>query len=230
MRARTTVCSCSAFCLASPIWGAWTRRWRCRVMRRRGFGCRRVRSGSPDARRASIHASPLVAGGSSAARGCRSSTRIERRRRCWRRETRCVSSRTGYARTSCPPSAGRRLVRLKPDTTTVGKAGHSGRSITVLRAGLFTTIQDSGRWGHQASGVPVSGPMDLVSHRIANALVGNDRTAASLEATLVGPEIRIETGALRRRRRRRPRCAHRRPGDSVASTGAMPARQCASLR
>jgi KipI family sensor histidine kinase inhibitor len=78
------------------------------------------------------------------------------------------------------------------------KAGHydHGRSITILRAGLFTTIQDSGRWGHQASGVPVSGPMDLVSHRIANALVGNDRTAASLEATLVGPEIRIESPAL----------------------------------
>lgn len=38
--------------------------------------------------------------------------------------------------------------------------------------------------------------MDLASHRIANALVGNDRMAASLEATLVGPEIRIDTGAL----------------------------------
>ena len=38
--------------------------------------------------------------------------------------------------------------------------------------------------------------MDLVSHRIANTLVGNDRTAASLEATLVGPEIRVETSAL----------------------------------
>jgi antagonist of KipI len=38
--------------------------------------------------------------------------------------------------------------------------------------------------------------MDLVSHRVANALVGNDRTAASLEATLVGPEIRVETNAL----------------------------------
>ena len=74
--------------------------------------------------------------------------------------------------------------------------GHHARSITILRSGLLTTIQDSGRWGHQTSGVPVSGPMDLVSHRVANALVGNDRMAASLEATLVGPEIRIETGAL----------------------------------
>jgi len=70
------------------------------------------------------------------------------------------------------------------------------RSITVLRPGLFTTIQDIGRWGHQASGVPVSGPMDRLSHRVANALVGNEPTAALLEATLAGPEIRIENGAV----------------------------------
>ena len=76
------------------------------------------------------------------------------------------------------------------------KAGHYARSITVLRPGLFTTIQDIGRWGHQASGVPVSGPMDRLSHRVANALVGNEPTAALLEVTLAGPEIRIENGAV----------------------------------
>jgi biotin-dependent carboxylase-like uncharacterized protein len=76
------------------------------------------------------------------------------------------------------------------------EAGHYGRSITILRPGLFTTIQDGGRWGHQASGVPVSGPMDRLSHRVANALVGNEPTAALLEATLAGPEIRIEGGAV----------------------------------
>lgn len=76
------------------------------------------------------------------------------------------------------------------------KAGHYVRSITVLRPGLFTTIQDTGRWGLQASGVPVSGPMDRLSHRVANALVGNEPTAALLEATLAGPEIRIDHGAV----------------------------------
>jgi antagonist of KipI len=75
-------------------------------------------------------------------------------------------------------------------------AAHYARSITVVRPGLFTTIQDAGRWGHQASGVPVSGPMDRLSHRVANALVGNEPTAALLEATLAGPEIRIETAAV----------------------------------
>ncbi len=66
------------------------------------------------------------------------------------------------------------------------------RSITVLRPGLFTTIQDTGRWGHQDRGVPVAGPMDPASHRIANALVGNSRDAAVLEATVLGPELRFE--------------------------------------
>jgi antagonist of KipI len=38
--------------------------------------------------------------------------------------------------------------------------------------------------------------MDRLSHRVANALVGNEQTAALLEATLMGPEIRIENGAV----------------------------------
>ena len=66
------------------------------------------------------------------------------------------------------------------------------RSVTVLRPGLFTTIQDRGRWGHQDRGVPVAGPMDHFAHQLANALVGNVFGAAALEATLVGPELRFE--------------------------------------
>ena len=67
-----------------------------------------------------------------------------------------------------------------------------GRRVTVLRPGLFTTIQDTGRWGHQGEGVPVGGAMDLTAHRIANALVENAPEAATLEATLIGPELRLE--------------------------------------
>ena len=52
-------------------------------------------------------------------------------------------------------------------------------SVRVIRGGMLTTIQDSGRWGYQSRGVPVAGPMDPVSHRLANALVGNDRGAAN---------------------------------------------------
>ena len=74
---------------------------------------------------------------------------------------------------------------------------------TVLRPGLLTTVQDLGRWGYQDRGVPVAGPMDAFSHRLANRLVGNDDQAAALEVTLVGPELRASgellcavTGAL----------------------------------
>jgi antagonist of KipI len=70
------------------------------------------------------------------------------------------------------------------------------RTITVITPGLFTTVQDEGRWGHQGSGVSVSGAMDLVSHRLANVVVGNDRAAATLEITLQGPELRFDADAL----------------------------------
>jgi antagonist of KipI len=65
-------------------------------------------------------------------------------------------------------------------------------AVRVIRGGMLTTIQDSGRWGYQSCGVPVAGPMDPLSHRLANALVGNDRGAATLEVTLVGPELEFE--------------------------------------
>jgi antagonist of KipI len=62
-------------------------------------------------------------------------------------------------------------------------------SLRVIRAGMLTTIQDLGRWGHQHTGVPVAGPMDSYSHRLANQLLGNPVDAAALEITLIGPEL-----------------------------------------
>ena len=64
--------------------------------------------------------------------------------------------------------------------------------LLVIKPGLLTTIQDRGRWGLQSRGVPVAGPMDPCSHRLANALAGNDADAATLEVTLVGPELEFE--------------------------------------
>lgn len=64
--------------------------------------------------------------------------------------------------------------------------------LVVLRPGLLTTVQDGGRWGFQDRGVPVAGPMDPLAHRLANALLGNPEHAATLEATLLGPELRFE--------------------------------------
>jgi antagonist of KipI len=65
-------------------------------------------------------------------------------------------------------------------------------NVEVVLPGAHTTVQDLGRWGHQASGVPVAGAMDPFAHRLANLLVGNPRDAATLEVTLVGPAIQFE--------------------------------------
>lgn len=59
----------------------------------------------------------------------------------------------------------------------------------VINPGLFTTIQDRGRWGYQQFGMPVAGSMDTFSTRIANLLVGNDEYEAVVETTFLGPEI-----------------------------------------
>jgi antagonist of KipI len=67
--------------------------------------------------------------------------------------------------------------------------------IRVESPGLFTTVQDLGRWGHQHQGVPVAGPMDPFAHRLANLAVGNDASCATLETTLVGPRLRFAAAA-----------------------------------
>jgi antagonist of KipI len=77
-----------------------------------------------------------------------------------------------------------------------GGARRQPSVVCVIKPGMLTTIQDSGRWGFQSRGVPVAGPMDPVSHRLANALVGNDRDAAALEITLLGPELEFDDERL----------------------------------
>jgi len=59
--------------------------------------------------------------------------------------------------------------------------------IHVRRAGLLTTVQDTGRRGMQQHGVVTAGAMDPIAHRVANLLVGNPADCASLECTIIGP-------------------------------------------
>lgn len=68
--------------------------------------------------------------------------------------------------------------------------------ITVLKPGMLTTIQDSGRHGFQKFGVVESGPMDPFAHRIANLLVGNEELEATLEITLLGPSLQFDTDLM----------------------------------
>jgi antagonist of KipI len=68
--------------------------------------------------------------------------------------------------------------------------------VNVIRAGMLTTVQDRGRRGHRASGVPLSGAMDAFALRVANLLVGNAENAAALEFTLRGPELEFSTDTV----------------------------------
>jgi len=67
--------------------------------------------------------------------------------------------------------------------------------MTVLKPGMLSTFQDLGRIGYQHLGVPVGGAMDARAHRLANLLVGNDANTATLEITLLGPQLRFDAPA-----------------------------------
>jgi antagonist of KipI len=54
----------------------------------------------------------------------------------------------------------------------------------VLSAGFLTSVQDQGRTGYRKSGISVGGALDSHALRVANALVGNEDSAAGLEATM----------------------------------------------
>ncbi|HEX9288591.1 MAG TPA: biotin-dependent carboxyltransferase family protein [Anaeromyxobacteraceae bacterium] len=67
--------------------------------------------------------------------------------------------------------------------------------IAVLTPGLLTTVQDEGRPGYRAFGMPVAGALDANAYAIANLLAGNARGAAAIEMTLLGASFRFERDA-----------------------------------
>ncbi len=64
-------------------------------------------------------------------------------------------------------------------------------SLVVSKPGMLSSFQDLGRFGQQHLGVSVAGAMDLRAHTLANLLVGNDSSLATLEITLTGPTLRF---------------------------------------
>ncbi len=65
--------------------------------------------------------------------------------------------------------------------------------IKVLKSGLFTTIQDAGRFGYEAYGIPQNGYLDVASAQLANQLVGNRKQAALIEITGIGPQVEFDS-------------------------------------
>lgn len=68
--------------------------------------------------------------------------------------------------------------------------------LVVHSAGPGVSLQDAGRRGYLRFGVTHAGPMDSLSHALANLAVGNDRTATAIEVSLGGLEISSTSAAL----------------------------------
>ena len=65
------------------------------------------------------------------------------------------------------------------------------KTATIIKAGIFTTIQDLGRKGMRRYGISYSGAMDLTSAINANILCGNSPYDALLECTYQAPVIKM---------------------------------------
>jgi antagonist of KipI len=61
----------------------------------------------------------------------------------------------------------------------------------VIESGVFTTIQDLGRKGYFASGIPPSGAMDRFALKTGNLLVKNPLDEAGIEMTAMGMKLRV---------------------------------------
>ena len=64
--------------------------------------------------------------------------------------------------------------------------------IFLKKAGLLTTVQDLGRFGHRRFGINPNGVMDRTAARIVNILIGNDEHDAVLEMHFPAAEIVFE--------------------------------------
>ena len=82
-------------------------------------------------------------------------------------------------------TASRRAKRQHPAKIVLGQ-------IEVLKPGIYGSIQDAGRFGHAAQGVPQSGAMDQESHRLANDLLGNRVDFAAIEITFGGAVLKFQ--------------------------------------
>ncbi|MGE0971356.1 5-oxoprolinase subunit PxpC [Klebsiella sp. WOUb02] len=64
--------------------------------------------------------------------------------------------------------------------------------LKMIRAGMYTSVQDGGREGQRQSAISRCGALDKPALAIANLLVGNHANAAALEITLGQVDIQFE--------------------------------------
>lgn len=70
-------------------------------------------------------------------------------------------------------------------------------ALKLVRPGLFDTLQDLGRVGFMALGMPTAGAMDRIGLRLANALLGNPPGMAAIEIGVMGPDLLVDADSVR---------------------------------
>jgi biotin-dependent carboxylase-like uncharacterized protein len=70
-------------------------------------------------------------------------------------------------------------------------------SVVFIDAGVGVSVQDRGRTGYRAIGVPLAGAADAQLLACANALLGQSGELAALEVALLGPTLRAEGEPVR---------------------------------
>lgn len=69
-------------------------------------------------------------------------------------------------------------------------------SLSIIKAGLLDTVQDTGRWGYQHLGVNVSGAMDRFSAQLANALLGKELNEPVMELHFPAATIQFQAPTI----------------------------------
>ncbi|HVR21105.1 MAG TPA: biotin carboxylase N-terminal domain-containing protein, partial [Polyangiaceae bacterium] len=89
------------------------------------------------------------------------------------------------------------MTQARTMTGTLAHFSFASCTLEVLTPGTLTTVQDyPGRLGYWDVGVPPSGPMDPLSFRLANRIVGNRDGVPALELTVSGPTLAFATEAV----------------------------------
>ncbi|MEJ2299186.1 MAG: hypothetical protein P8X94_11945 [Woeseiaceae bacterium] len=68
-------------------------------------------------------------------------------------------------------------------------------TVTVVKAGMLSTLQAGPRSGRRHLGIPGGGAADPLSLALANRLLGNAWDTPAIEATLTGPVLRFDADA-----------------------------------
>ena len=69
--------------------------------------------------------------------------------------------------------------------------------VEIVDAGIGNSLQDLGRFGFRHMGIAVSGCLDSILARCANALVGNPADCACIEVRAAGPALTVRQGRVR---------------------------------